>query len=70
MKAKNYWLLSDGKTVREITWEQWRDMVNEDYDRKNKRTLMRVWDSEVYFRKGKSSFWVDRRQLEKVLVIE
>lgn len=64
---RSFWLLSDRKTIREITSEQYRKMIREDYDRINKRLLVKVWGSEVYMHKGKQSFLVDRQQLLKTL---
>lgn len=68
MKPRYFWLLSDHKTVREIDWEEWRKIAQQDFQRKgNTRLIARVHDIEVYIRKGNQFIWVPRVQLEKAL---
>lgn len=67
-ETKYYHLLSDGKTVREITWEDWLQMGREDYDRSNTRLMVRILaDGDLTARKGKSYNYIPKRQLDKVL---
>ena len=68
MNERYFWLLSDQKTVREISWEKWRELANKDWNRDNHvRTICSVSKSELYFRRGKASFWIPLRQLKEVL---
>ena len=67
MSAKWFWLYSNGKKVKEISWEQWRDIVNQDRGRENTRLVCRADNSELYLRKGDRYVWVPMAQLQKVL---
>ena len=62
-----FWLLADRKTIREISWEEWQQMVHEDWERKNKRRLARLDDSDIYLRKGRSGMWLSLTQLKQML---
>ena len=67
MRAKWFWLYSNGKKVKEVSWEQWRDMVNQDRGRENTRLICRIDNSELYLRKGDRSVSVPLAQIKKVL---
>ena len=67
MRAKWFWLYSDGKKVKEISWEQWRNIVTQDRGRENTRLVCRADTSELYLRKGDRSVSVPLAQLKKVL---
>ena len=65
---KYYWFLSDGKIVREISWEEWRKMASKDMHKKsNTRLLCRIETSYISFRKGNRHIWIPLKQLRKVL---
>jgi len=68
MKPKYYWLLSDGKTIRELTREQYRNMAIQDMRQNRDSHLFAVvWDSEVYFGRGRKGINIRRFQLDKIL---
>lgn len=67
MKQRFFWLYADGKTVKEISWEEWRKIANDDYKREKTRKICRVDNTEFYARKGNNFIWIPRRQLEEVL---
>lgn len=68
MKPKYYWLYSDGKTVKEISLEQFHKIsISDRKNTENSHLLAVVWDSEVYFAKGKPSITIRRKQLTQIL---
>lgn len=68
MRAKYYHIYSDGKTIKEITWDEWREIINQDSKRTaNFRLIARVSDSELYLRKGLRYTWIQRSQLDQIL---
>lgn len=63
-----FWLMSDRKTVRELTFEAWREIMFTEFKKKtNSRLLVRVDHSAVYARKGERSLWISLEQLKQVL---
>lgn len=62
-KARFFWLLSDNKTVREISAEE--------YFRKERQKkacqLIILHDTEITLVKGKRICWLPRKQLQQVL---
>ena len=70
MKRRAFWLLSDGKTVREVSWREWSDIAQKEYNKtKNTRLICTVSPSEVYIRKGNLSIWIPTEQLKEILSI-
>lgn len=68
METRYFWCRSDGKTVEEISWEEWRNIVRKQLQKEtNTKLLVRVHPSEVFLIKGNQSFWIPRTQLEKTL---
>lgn len=68
MKVRWFWLLSDHKTIREISWDQWKKIVEKDFEkRSHTRLICRVCDSEIYFRKGSDFLWIPMDQLKEIL---
>lgn len=62
-----FWCLSDNKTVREISWDEFKEMNKADYRGKNTRRLIWVGTAEIYLSKGKRGMWIRLEQLMKVL---
>ena len=66
-KLRCYHLLSDGKTVREISlethWEAWR----QDLRRVKTRLLCRARPDEIHFSKGKTGMTIPMAQLRSIL---
>ena len=60
-------LYTDGKTVREISREEWQMIWTQDQKNQNTRLLCSVSGTEVYFRKGENGISIPMRQLKKVL---
>lgn len=61
-------LLSDHKTVKEISSEAWVKIALKEREKDTHvKLICRVHDTEVYFVKGKNSIWIPRRQLEQLL---
>lgn len=65
-KLRCFWLLSDHKTVREISHEEMNKLRASDHEGGNHKFVM-LWDTELYILHGKRSLWVKREQLEQVL---
>lgn len=66
-KSRCYHLYADGKTVREISMEEFRGMWMADLRRKRTHRLCRVRPDEIIFFKGKSSMYVSMAQLRQIL---
>ncbi|MBA7646857.1 hypothetical protein ES703_54623 [subsurface metagenome] len=66
-KIRYYHLFADGKTVREISREEHREIWMADLRRKKTRRLCRVRRDEVIFFKGGSSMYVPMAQLRQIL---
>lgn len=61
---KYFWLYADGKTVKEISWEEYRKL----FVSKNRYLLCRIYsDTEIAFRKGNNYIWLPLRQLKEIL---
>lgn len=70
MKAKWFWFYADGKRVKELSWEEWRDIVNRDRHASmdvGRHLLVRIDDSHIYARKGSDSIWIRKSQLKEVI---
>lgn len=68
MEPRYFWLKSDGKTVKEISFEEYRKIVKTEWTwTSNTRMICRLTDSEIYVRKGQNYFWIPMRQLKEVL---
>lgn len=68
MEPKCYWLLSDGKTVRELSFERYREMALKDMkEDKSSHLFAVVWDTEIHFGKGRRGITIRRRQLNEIL---
>jgi len=61
--VKIYHLLSDNKTVRELSWNEYNKIRIQNPPRK----IAIVHPDEVYIFKGSSGIWVKRCQLEQIL---
>lgn len=59
---KYYHLLSDDKTVKEITWEKYRKLAQGDRSK-----VLALANSWLNIRKGKHYVYIHLRQLEEVL---
>ena len=68
MKPKYYWLLSDGKTVKELTQEEYRKKATNDMKTNTNHLFMIVWDSEVHFGQARRGISVRRKQLDQILI--
>jgi len=64
---KCFWLLSDRKTVREISHAKYWDIVRFERDHARKKLLVIVYSGEIMIRKGEHYAWIPRRQLNEVL---
>lgn len=68
MKPRFFWLYSDGETVKVISWEDWCNIVNKEWQSDgNTRLLCRVHDNEVYIRKGRNYIGIQKSQLKAIL---
>lgn len=67
MTTRFFHIYADGETVREISWEEWRKICNQDYNSSNTRLLCRIDDTEIYFHKGQQFIWVRKSQLMQIL---
>jgi len=66
--AKYYWLLSDGKTVREISWEEYHKINMENWKRETNLKLICYLDNSFFqARRGKKYVTVHLRQLKQIL---
>lgn len=64
---KYFHLLSDGKTVREITSDEWFRIVVKERDWANSKLVATLYDNEISFNKGHSHIFVLKSQLDKIL---
>jgi hypothetical protein len=66
--VKFYHFHSDGKTVKEISAEQYFKLMNR--GEKSKRrysTLVKVFKNDIFVRRGHNYVWLKKRQIEQVL---
>jgi len=67
-KLEYYWLLSDGKTVRQISHEEWFNMNRQNWNRKCNLNLICFMDSSfLQLRRGKNYVTVSLKQLKQLL---
>jgi len=67
---KCFWLLSDGKTVREISYEKLQELTNKNWHSKKRYKLAVQHDgsqADFSFWAGKDHLFLPRTQLEQVL---
>lgn len=68
MKTGFFHLLSDCKTVKEISSEEWVKIAMQEREKgTHTKLICRVHPTELYFVKGKKSMWIPRRQLDQIL---
>jgi len=67
MKPRFFWVYANGKTIKEISWEEWAKMVNRDFNRETSRLLVRIHDNDIYFRKGSQGIWMRKKNLKEIL---
>lgn len=68
MKTKYYHLLSDRKTVKEITFDDWSHIVRVENSKVTRaRLVCRVSKHEIYFRQGKKSMWLAISQVGAII---
>lgn len=68
IKSRYFRLYSDGKRIKELTWEEWKEIAIRQLNWKERAfSLCKICDTEIYLRKGEHSFWISRKQMEKVL---
>ena len=60
-------LLADKKTVKEIDWEKYRELVNQGWDHQRKFLLITVLKSGINIVHGKNTVFVPLRQLLHIL---
>jgi len=66
-KVRYFHLYADGKTVRELSREEHREMWLADLRRVNTRCLCNAMPDGLWFTKGKSVMYVPRAQLQQIL---
>lgn len=63
-----FWLLSDRKTVREISLEKWRKLRKIDFYSENiSYFLIVTYNNALAVTKGKTHIWLPLKQLKEVL---
>ena len=67
---KYFWLLSDGKTVREISIEEFRYLSRRSQESPQGYLLLVLFDSEIHIAKGQSMLNVPLKQLNQVLKLK
>jgi len=68
MKPKYFWLLSDGKTIREISRDEYLHLHARNWQNGlNTFQLIVSWNNEIHFEHGKAMLNVRLRQLTKIL---
>ena len=68
MTVRWFWLYSDGKTVKEISWDEWSKIVQKDWNSHGPtRLLCRVHGNDIHIRKGSKYVYVKKAQLLSVL---
>ena len=68
-KWRYFWLLSDGKTVKEITWEKYRELINKEISSGLNYKVIVYLGSELYLHHGTNSLNISLNQLENVLKV-
>lgn len=64
---KFYWLLSNKKEVREISWQEYRKLAERGLKAKHSSLLICDYGSELYIRKGQQGIFVAKEQLKQIL---
>lgn len=64
---KFFWLLSDGKTVREISFEKYKELARKGFDSSKSSQLAVLFDSEIHFQKSRSYMNIRLTQLSQLL---
>jgi len=64
---KYFWLLSDRKTVRELSQEQWKGIMRENRRHRNKKRVARIDGTDIYLNDGYDGFWISLKQLMQIL---
>lgn len=67
MTGRFFHIYADGKTVREISWEEWRKIRLKDYSSDRARLACRDEGTDLYFSKGRNFIWVRKAQLAEIL---
>ena len=64
---KCFHLLSDGKTVKEISWEEYRTLANRGWNAKRKYRLLVVLQSGINILYGNNGVFIPMKQLLQAL---
>jgi len=70
--VKYFWLLSDGKTVREISQEEFRRLNKQNWSYSHKfqsYLLLVLFGTEIHIAKGTSMLNVPLKQLREILQV-
>ena len=71
MMRKFFYLLSDRKSTREISYDEYREIVNRDYNDPNRQFMLAIlFDNDLYIYKGKCGISVPLKQLKEILGVE
>lgn len=62
--TRYFWIYSDGKTIKEISYEEYFAIYKNNLTRRNKIHLLRVHKNDLYL----PLKYITRTQIEKVLV--
>lgn len=62
-----YHLYADGKTVKELSKDEFLKLSRQNLSTQKKKLLVRAYQTELYIQRGKYSFWLSIEQLIKVL---
>lgn len=66
-ERKYYHLYADGKTVKEISGDEWLKILTKEMDWSNSKFVATVYKNEVSLNKGRNHIFVLKSQLEQIL---
>ena len=62
-----YHLLSDGKTIREISGDEWLNIVLNQRKWSNTKLVATIYDNEISLNKGDNHIFLLKMQLDKLI---
>lgn len=67
MVRKYYHLYADGKTVKEISNDEWFKILVKEQGWSNTKLVATVYENEISINKGRNHIFVTKSQLEQIL---